>query len=293
MKAITDTFMRKPWLFPLAGLAVSTLCVCLIVGGALLASNRSQLGEPTRQLASLPATPTPTPPCVEPSLTLGAFRFRIGTIQRGLDGSLPVPPDTPGVAYWVEGTTPNYVFALSPLVEYAALPSAIHEGDPAVVQWADCGLEEFVVLVAESRDPDLELVFDQSKGGITTFAMGEAGVFIRGGHPEPVREELPSPEVEGFQMEIDFLDTTTSEDGKTITTGITIHNTGTQPIPLKPSDFSLMEEGGQPQAPVEVEPALPAEIPAGGEGTFYITFLKPLTSPAVFRVLDFTVDLYH
>lgn len=293
LSALGEAFMRKPWLFPLAGLAIIAVCICLVAGLVLIMSDDSQLDGLRRQLAGRLATPTATPPCVEPGLTLGAMRFRIEPIQREADGSVAVPPDTPGVAYWVEGTSPNYVFALSPLGEYSALFSAIREGDPAIVQWADCGLEEFIVLTVESSPPDLERIYDQSRGGITVFAMGEPGVFIHSGRPELAGEATLTPEVEGYQMEVDFLDTVTSEDGRTITTGITIHNTGTEPISLTPGDLSLTEEGGQPQAPIQVEPVLPAEIQPGGESTFYITFLKPPSSPAIFRILDVTIDLYH
>lgn len=64
-------------------------------------------------------------------------------------------------------------------------------------------------------------------------------------------------------------------------------NTGTNVIHLSDSDVSL---GGV--APTAVEPNLPVDIQPEATATFTITFAKPSGNTAVFKILDFSVDLY-
>src|SRR5688572_16506243 len=59
-------------------------------------------------------TPAPSPQCVEPTLTLGTTKFRMDSVTREANSFPDIPPRKQDIAYWVEGTTVNYVFGLSP-----------------------------------------------------------------------------------------------------------------------------------------------------------------------------------
>jgi hypothetical protein len=241
-------------------------------------------------------TPFPTPACVEPSLTLGAARYRVEPIARAAGGSLAVPQDTPGVAYWIEGTVVNYVFALSPSAENLALKDTLQAGDEVTITWADCMSDIYQVQTVDSSVPDLVALTDQSSGGLTVFARAGSegtGLLVRAGRPRAVVLETPAPTAEGaIQADMAFGEATVSADGQTITMGVTITNTGTAPFSVTAGDISLTPEGGEPLAPLSVEPVLPQEIQRGAGVTFEIRFPHPGTKVAVLRILDTTVEQY-
>ncbi len=278
----------------------------LLICGGLMVWLGPQLFGPQAtapRATPVPFTPTPTPPpptptfpCGEPTLTLGATQFQIKTIARAADGSVNVPADTPDMAYWVEGTNANYVFALSAAPGTLALESSLQAGDKADILWGDCSTEEYVVKTVEGGQSDASMLFDQSIGGVTAFVQsGPATVrlVIRGGRPEAQAVDTPSPtDANAIQAEISFGDTTTSADGQTVNLSISIKNTGPTVISLTAADLSLTVEGTEPLAPVSVEPALPREIQPGGSETFSITFPKPAANTAVFKILDFSVDIF-
>src|SRR5215510_10422293 len=66
-------------------------------------------------------TPAPTPQCVEPTLTLGTTKFRVESVTREGNGFPEIPKRQKEVAFWVEGTTINYVFGLSPTKDNLSL----------------------------------------------------------------------------------------------------------------------------------------------------------------------------
>jgi hypothetical protein len=238
-------------------------------------------------------TPTPTPACVQPTLTLGTAKFRIQSLARAADGSVTAPADTPDVAYWVDGTQPNYVFALSPAQNNLALKTTLKNGDKATIVWAYCGTEEYVVKAVESGKLDTAKLLDKPASGIAVFVQPGAsaeGFVVSGGRPGAPAAETPSTGATGVQAELSFLDTTTAADGKTIKTGVTIRNTGKDVISLSTKDISLTPENGAALAPVSVEPALPREIKPGASETFSITFPRPDTDASVLRILDFSTD---
>ena len=102
------------------------------------------------RLGSLFAPPIPTPQCVQPMLTLGTTQFQIQSIARAADGSVVVPPDRSDVAYWVEGTNINYVFALNPTSNSLTLKDVLKQNEVAKIVWADCGADEYVVKSIEA-----------------------------------------------------------------------------------------------------------------------------------------------
>jgi hypothetical protein len=206
---------------------------------------------------------------------------------------MSLPADSLDVAYWVEGTQPNYVFALSPAPNNLALKTALKVGDKAAIVWADCGTEEYAVKAVESGLPNDSTLFDKSAGGIAILVQpgpSAEGFVVRGGRPGAQSAETSIPSEGGVQAELSFLDTTTAPDGKTIRMGVAIRNTGKGAFSLAAKDISLTPENGEPVAPVSVEPALPREIKPGASETFYITFPRPATETAVLRILDFSTD---
>ena len=247
------------------------------------------------QLAARLAPPVPTPQCVQPTLTLGTTRFRIESLARAADGSVAVPADEPGVAYWIEGTNVNYVFALSPTSNNLALRNTLKTGDEATIVWADCGSEEYVVKAVEVGQPDDSTLFDQTAAGITVFVQASSpaeSLIVRSGRPEAPPADTPGPDEIGIQAEVYFLDTTTSPDGTTVTLSISIKNTGPTAFSLAMNEISLTAENAAPLAPLDVKPALPRDIQPGASETFSITFPRPAVNTAVFKILDFSVDVF-
>jgi len=240
--------------------------------------------------------PVPTPACVEPVLTLGAAKFRIRSIARAADASVSVPRDTPDVAYWVEGTNINYVFALSPSADSLALKDTLKVGEEAVITWADCMADAYQVEAIESGPLDLAALTDQATGGLTVFVQAgsaDTGLVVHAIRPVPEAVETPALTEEGaIQADIAFSETTTSADGKTISMGLTITNVGATAFAIAPGDISLTPEGGEPLAPLSVEPALPQGVQPGASVALQITFPRPGTNVAVLKILDTTVEQY-
>jgi hypothetical protein len=273
----------------LSGLAGLIIFLCLLGVAGLI------LFRP--QISVLVQKPTPTPACVQPTLTLGAAKFRIESLKRGNDGSFTVPPNTPGVAYWIEGTSPQYVLTLSPTAENMTVGTSIKVGDTALLVWADCGEELYAVQKVEIGTPDIPALLSQPGTGFTLFIqspVSPVGLVIQGERPEILATQIPGPmeETGGIQAEINFLETTTSSDGKTVAISISILNKGNEAFSLTDQDISLTPENGPSQAPLHVEPALPRQIPPGAIETFQLTFPRPDTNFAVLKILDFSIDYY-
>ncbi len=240
--------------------------------------------------------PVPTPQCVRPTLTLGSAQFPIESIARAANGSFALPADKPDTAFWIEGTNVNYVFALNSTPSTLALKDALKSGDEARIAWADCTTDEYVVKSIETSPPANSALFDQSAGGITVLVQGSptaVSLVVKGARPQVQAPETPSPtEANAVQADISFLGNTTSPDGKSVQITVTMTNTGTTPITLTTNDISLTAENAAPLAPLSIEPSLPQTIQPGAGATLAITFPHPGVKTAVFKILDFSVDLY-
>ena len=240
--------------------------------------------------------PVPTPQCVRPTLTLGSTQFPIETLARATDGSFALPADEPGTAFWIEGTNVNYVFALNSAPSTLALKDTLKSGDEAKIAWADCTTDEYVVKSIETSLPANSALFDQTKGGITVFVQGgpsTVSLVVKGARPQIQAPETPSPtEANAVQAEISFLGNTPSPDGKSVQITLTLTNTGSTPISLTTNDISLTPANAASLAPLSVESSLPQTIQATAGATFSIMFPHPGVKTAVFKILDFSVDLY-
>jgi hypothetical protein len=240
--------------------------------------------------------PTATQPCVQPALLLGHASFPLEALARAGD-RLPLPPGKAGVAGWVADTFAPYVFLLVQASTNPDLQATLKPGDPMVVQWADCGREEYIFSSRLPGTPDAEDWLAQTAAGIVVIVQPPGGTpayALRGERPAMAQPETPEPTDENaIQADITFGDTIVSEDGQTLTTALTITNRGSQAITITPNDLWLTVEGEEPLAPLSVEPALPQEIQPGDSQSLTIIFPNPGGNVATLKLLDFSMDLYY
>jgi len=237
-----------------------------------------------------------TPDCGPPTLVLGTTKFRIEPIEPAADGSLAVPADSPEVAYWVEGTNTNYVFALSPAPNNLALETLLKTGDQATVTWANCNSTTYQLSAPSPGPLDNNVLFDQSASAITIFARQIAGTeefMVKG---VLVGEEIntfntPVSDGSEIQAEIGLLETTTLPEEKTIRIRISIYNWGQSAFTLSTSDISLTQPDGAPLILASSEPSLPKEIARAATETFNFTFPRPSTQTATLKIFTVEYDI--
>jgi hypothetical protein len=279
---------NKTKIIIVAGLLGLGILVLVALLGFLFLRNGFQLGAPTTQTPVIP-----TPQCIEPTLTLGTAILHIKTVPNNPNAFPPIPQDTSDTAYWIEGTTINYVFGLSPIGNNLVLNASLKAGDPAVINWADCSKDEYVIKSIDMAQPNDLNIFDQSVGGVTVYVRTDASnLVIRGERPIIQSAETPVPtDVNAIQLDIQFSDLT-PPDNNSVKIGLNITNRGAQAVTLTNNDISLTVENGSEVFPVAAEPALPQEIQPNGTITLAVTFPKPGASSAVLRILDTMVDYY-
>lgn len=258
---------------------------------------RGNIFQPITPSTETPVIPTmfiPTPDCGPPTLVLGTATFQIQNITRAPDGSLSVPPDTSGVAYWVEGTNTNYVFVLSPTPDNLALMSTITVGSMAKATWKNCNSTTYSLTAPQQGSLTVSTLPDQSIDGITVFFQTDAsgvGFVFNGELTEEQISTINTPEDSQIQAEISLLETTTSADGTSIRVGVSIQNYGEAPFTLSASDISLTQQDGTPLVMASSEPPLPKEVGAGSTETIYFTFPRPASPSATLKIFDIEYDL--
>ncbi len=246
-----------------------------------------------------PVIPTmfiPTPDCGHPTLVLGSTTFQIETIQPAADGSLTVPADTSGIAYWVEGTNTNYVFVLSPALENLAIMQTITIGSPAKVTWSNCNSTTYSLSAPQQGSLSGSALPDQSVEGITVFFetdVSGVGFVFKG---ELTEEQIstfntPAPDASGIQAEVTLLETSTSPDGTTIKVGVSILNYGQSAFTVSASYVSLTPENAAPMPPNSAEPSLPRTIKPGANETIYFIFPRPSSSMSTLKIFSIEYDL--
>ncbi len=242
-------------------------------------------------------TPTATPQCVQPTLTLGPNTYTVDVVNLSTPGVLPTPSGAAGTAWWVSGTYSPFIFILTPPLGSPDLQATLIPGDPMVVQWADCGREEFVYTELQVGTIDSQALLAQNSTGIAVVVrlLGNSGSYLlRGQRPELINPATPEPTSENaVTVDITFDATSFSADGKQLTTRLTITNRGSQAITITNNDLSLTPENGAPEAPLQVVPGLSQELQPGASLPLVITFTNPGGHVATLRVLDITVDLYY
>jgi hypothetical protein len=238
-------------------------------------------------------TPAPTPQCVEPTLTLGSTKFRVESVTREGNGFPEIPKRKKEVAFWVEGTTINYVFGLSPTKENLSLDTVLKTGDPMVINWADCSQDEYALQSIETASAADAGIFDQSTGGLTVYvADTSTSLVIHGERPTVQSAETSAPIPENaIQIDLQILEFTQPDD-QTIQFRIGVTNQGSKAISLTSDDIALKLADGSEVPPQKVEPGLPQEIEPGDTLPLTLTFPKPQASSAVLRILDVTFEYY-
>lgn len=240
--------------------------------------------------------PTQAPACSGASLQLGTASWRLEPIQRLADGSVNVPPGTPGVAYWIEDLENNNVFALSPTPENLTLLNALLGGEEALITWENCNSAKYVLSAPEPGIPGAEILTDQSTIGIIVYVPESAlapGVFVQGGLMEETITSFETPESGEYVIdaEISLPETSTSKDGRTIQVVISILNYGSAPFTLSESDIWLTPEDAVPLALIRSEPSLPQEIKPGESKTFTLDYPRPATDTAILKIFTIEFDL--
>jgi hypothetical protein len=240
----------------------------------------------------LPTMFVPTPDCGSPTLELGASKFQIQNLSPAAVGSLSVPPDTSGTAYWLEGTDTNYVFLINASPENLAILPTISAGSPAKVTWENCNSSSYTLSAGQPGALDIKTLSDQSAEGITIIFQTDtsgAGTVFNGGFEEQQINTFSTPDLsQGVQAEIGLLETTPSKDGTSIQTNFSVYNFGTTPFTLTANDVSLTPTGGSPMGLTNSKPSLPKEITPGKTAEFTFTFPRPTTPTATIKL--FTVE---
>jgi len=271
---------------PAKSLLLCLLMVCLAL--ALTSCGRAQ-----------PVIPVPTVDCGTPMLEIGSTKFRIETLKPQADGSVKLPADTAGVAYWLDGTTTNQVFLIGAApdnlkIEGSLLPSI--EGATATVTWQNCNSTDYTLGSVEDGSLAGSTHVDQSSAGITVVfqekALDDASVVRGTVLGETITTiSTPASDASSIQAEITLLDTTTSADGKTVRIGVSILNTGKGSFTLSATDVSLVFGDGKQGTPMSSEPSLPRSIKRGATQTIYFTFERPSSETATLKVLDVEYDI--
>jgi hypothetical protein len=238
-------------------------------------------------------TPVPTPQCIEPSIKLGDAKFRVDSISREADTFPEIPKRNGDTAFWVEGTTVNYVFGLSSTKDNLALDTILKTDDPIVIAWADCSTDEYVVSSVDTAEASDLNIFDQSSGGVTVYVQGESGTLvIHGERPtvqsadtlEPLSEDAP-------QIDLQILEFTQPDD-QTLSFRIMITNQGAETITLTDKDVALISSDGSETPPLTMTPDLPQELRPGDIIPLVMTFSKPQGTSAILRIFDITFEEY-
>lgn len=248
------------------------------------------------QLAVAPAMIIPTPDCEAPTLAIGSTTFQIQPIQFSPDGTLPIPADGFGIAYWVNGTNTNYVFGLSPTQENLALQTSLTTRDIATIFLGDCTTKSFNISTIDVNQLSNPGLLDQSMPGISVFVQTDptaAGFVIKGSPAEETVSVIntPIPDESGVLAEISIQDIMTSSDGKTILVDITVLNYGQTPFTFSSDNISLTSQDSVPLILSSIEPSIPKLINPGITENFLLTFPRPSTSIATLKIFTVEYDI--
>jgi hypothetical protein len=148
------------------------LGLLLLIGLLLLLLGGNIPLQPSATVQAIPTISTltiPTVDCSPPTLVLGTTRYQIENISLSADGTVSVPPDVNGTAYWVEGTDLEYRYMLSPTIENLNLLMSLPEGSSATVTWADCSSMTFTLAAPQPGDLGITYLPEQSTASILIF----------------------------------------------------------------------------------------------------------------------------
>ena len=277
----------------LMGVGIVVLVTLLIF---LFRGSIFQALTPSTETPIIPTMFIPTPDCGSSTLVLGTATFQIQSITPAPDGSLKIPSDTSGIAYWVEGTNTNYIFVLSPTPDNLAIMSTITMGSTAKATWQNCNSTTYSLLAPQQGSLNISISSDQSVEGITVFFQTDvsgAGFVFSGELTEQQLSAIPTPAagISDIEAEVSLLETTTSSDRTSIRVGVSILNYGIAPFTLSASDISLTQQDGTPLVMISSEPPLPKEIDAGSTETIYFAFPRPASPTTALKILTIEYEI--
>lgn len=269
------------------------LVLPLLLSGCQLLQNGLPFASPT--MTPFVATLfVPTPDCGASTLVLGSNTFQIETVQPAADGTLSIPPDKSGIAYWIDGTNSNYTFVLSPITENINILPTLTSGTTAKATWSNCNSTTYTISTPEQGSFNPAVLPDQTVEGITVFFQTDASgasFVIRGELTEEQISTFNTPVPGEVQAEISLLETTTSPDNGSIRVGVSIQNYGATTFTISATDVALTQPDGTPIGMLSSEPALPKEIAPGATETIYFFFYRPASPTATLKLLSVEYDL--
>ena len=279
----------------------SFLAILLIMLGFLIGLLLRQSGfrlsmlVPQSRVTSIaPTIVVSTPDCSPPTLVLGTETFQIQIITPATDGSLTVPLDTSGIAYWVEGTSTNYAFVLSPTEENKALLSTLTAGSTATATWSNCDSTTYNLSAPQESSLSAAVAPDPSSQGIVVFFETDpsgTGFAFAGELTWQEITTFNTPSADEVQAEIGLLETTASADGRTVIVVVSIQNYGASAITLTAGDVALTQPDGAGLALESSQPRLPEKINVGNTKTIELTFPRPASPTAILRIFTIEYDL--
>ena len=255
-----------------------------------------QSGAPATLTPPIPTIFVPTPDCGSPTLVIGSTTFQIQPLALAPDGVLTVPPDTSGIAYWVNGTNKNYAFVFSPTQDNIAFVATITAGSTVQAIWKNCNSTTYTLSAAQPSTFNGSALPDQSVDGITIFfptdASGTGSIFTGELTEEQISTfNTPVAGASDVQAEISLLETTASADRTTIRVSISIQNYGTTPLIFSASDVLLTQPDGAVLNMVSSEPPLPKEIAAGVTEPIFLTFPRPASPTTTLKIFTVEYDI--
>jgi hypothetical protein len=237
-----------------------------------------------------------TPDCGSPTLTMGTTTFQIQVTQLAADGSVSVPADGAGIAYWVEGTDAILFFMLSPISENLALIPTLTAGSFAKIIWQNCNSATYTLSTPEPGSFGITYLPEQSTSGIRIYFQADSasdGFVVHGELTEEQIINIATPVIGSseVQAEISLLETSPLPDEATIRVGISIQNYGQSAFTLSTTDVALIAQDGTPLTLIISEPALPKEIGAGSTEIIYFTFPRPISTIATLKIFEIEYEL--
>ena len=139
-------------------------------------------------------SPTATPQCVNDTLNLGPYTYRLDRATLTEEGTLPTLAKPAGSAWWLSDTSNPYLIIFVPAIGSLDMQSALSVGDDLVIQWADCSREVFDLTDFEPGIPDEQLLLSQTSPGIIVIVQpvgGKDEYIIHGQYPRT--NNYPTP----------------------------------------------------------------------------------------------------
>jgi hypothetical protein len=272
------------------GLLVLLVLLAYLFGGNFI----QQLAAPATETQVFPTLFVPTTDCGSATLLLGTSTFQIQDLTPAADGSLTVPSDTSGIAYWVEATMTHPVFIISSHPENMTVMSTVTAGIPAKVTWKNCNSTSYNLSAGQAATLDIVGMSAQSTDGTTIFFQTDpsgAGFVFEGEFTEQQLSSINTPSPSEIQAEISLLETTAAPDGTSVRIGVSVQNFGASALNLTVNDVALTAADGMPLSLTLSEPALPREIATGAVETIYFTFARPSAPTATLKIFTVEYDI--